>query len=148
MVGSVETIVVWEAISAICCGGRNRSNVPTISSISRLRLEINIKRLTANGYKLIQVGTYKMSGCDSCKTRYLVGWMANPEPWWYSDGDKVIWELGRFVDTYGAPLSDDEPPAMAQHDDRWQTKGVLQAFEEWHQTECTDVNGRGVCQCA
>jgi len=73
--------------------------------------------------------------------------MANPEPWRYFYGNEVLWEFGGFIEAYGAPLSDNKPPAVAQHDERGQGKGVLQAFEEWHQVECTDVNGRGICQC-
>ena len=77
-----------------------------------------------------------------------MGWMVGPETWRYLDGNKVVWKLGRFVEAYGASLSDDKPPVMAQHDERWQAKGVLQAFEEWHQAERTDVNGRSLRQCS
>jgi len=87
-----------------------------------------------------------MLGSDSCEIRYLIGWMANPETWRYFDSKKVLWKLGRFVEAYGASLSDDKPPATVQHDEGGQAKGVLQAFEEWHQAERTDVNGRGVRQ--
>ena len=76
-----------------------------------------------------------------------MGWMVNPGVWRYFDGNKVLWKFGRLVEAYGTSLFDYKPPVMAQHDERGQAKGVLQAFEEWHHAECADVNGGGVRQC-
>ena len=69
---------------------------------------------------------------EGIHARYLLGRAANPGPRRYIDGNEIIWKTGRFFKAYGAPLSDDKPSAMAQHDERWLAKGVLQAFEEWH----------------
>ena len=78
---------------------------------------------------------------------YLLGCVASPEPWRYSNGSEIHRNNGGFIGAYGASLSNDKPSATTQHDVGGQRKGVLQTFEEWHLAERTGVDSRGVRQC-
>ena len=51
--------------------------------------------------------------------------MASPEPRRDFNGNDVLWEIGRVVVAYRAPLSNEKPSAMTQHDEGGQVKGVL-----------------------
>lgn len=49
----------------------------------------------------------------------LLGCAADPGSWGYFDGNEVVWETRRFIEAYGAPLLDDMPSVMTQHDEGW-----------------------------